>query len=175
MPCSRKTVNVSSRSTNLTFPPDPFIYNGPLGVYRFSSYSGSPLSFVWAATFFFTCLGDLFDTLSIHNHNAFDPYPNGSYKCKRYFTTSTAGERIACELNLNKVDAPGWRMTFYDIVQELQAIWFAALWFHSTMLGLPTMNLEVHRYVGDTGVTFFAETGSIIFMMIYPSNNVSVT
>ena len=38
--CSRKTVNVSSRSTNLTFPPDLFIYNGPLGVYRFSSYSG---------------------------------------------------------------------------------------------------------------------------------------
>ena len=66
-------------------------------------------------------------------------------------------------------------MTFYDIVQELQAIWFAALWFQSAMLGLPTMNLEVHRYVGGTGATFFAETGSIMFMMMDPSNNVSVT
>ena len=133
------------------------------------------MSFAWAATFFYTCLGDLFNDLSTQNHNAFDPYPDGSYKCKRYFTIPSAGERVACELNLNKVDAPGWSMTFYDIVQELQAIWFAALWFQNAMLGLPTMNLDVHRYVGGTGATFFAETGSIMFIMMYPSNNVSVT
>lgn len=169
-------MNLSFRSAKVTFLPDPYIFNGPLGVYRFSRYIGSPLSFEWAATFFYMCLGDIFNAVATQNHQPFDPYPDGAYKCQKTIPTFHDRETVFCRLVLHKVDAPNWNMTFYDIVQDLQAIWSSALYFQGAMFGLPSMNVEVHRYLGEgLRATFLAETGAMLFMMRYPANNVSVT
>ncbi|KAL2038477.1 hypothetical protein N7G274_008816 [Stereocaulon virgatum] len=163
------------QSAKVTFVPDPYIFNGPMGIYRFSRYTGSLLTFEWAATFFYMCLGDIFNAIATQNHQPFDPYPNGVYECEKTIPTFHDREIVFCQLVLHKVDAPIWDMTFYDIVQDLQAIWFAALHFRSEMFGLPSMNVEVHRYVEGLRGTFLAETGAMLFMMRYFANNVSVT
>jgi hypothetical protein len=156
--------------------PDPYIFDGPLGIYRFSRYMGSPLTFEWAATFFYMCLGDIFNAVATQNHQPFDPYPNGAYQCQKTFPTLRDRETVFCQLVLHKVNAPNWNMTFYDIVQDLQAIWDSALIFRSAMFGVPSMDVEVHRYV-DEGLraTFLAENGAMLFMIRYAANNVSVT
>ena len=163
------------RSANLTFPPDPFVYHGHLGIYRFTDYTGSPLSFIWAATFFYTCLGELFDAIAGPNYKASDPYPDGIYTCKKKFNLSSLGDSVVCQLDFRKVAYPGWNMTFFDLAQELQAIWFAALWFQNPLFALPSMRLDIHRYVGTSRATFLAEIGSIMFTYKPAANNVSVT
>lgn len=55
-------------------------------------------------------------------------------------------------------------MTFSDIADDLEALYYAALWFEDKPGKVPQMDVEVYRYKGrDVGPKFLASRGSLVF------------
>jgi len=53
-------------------------------------------------------------------------------------------------------------MTYADLAADVEALWYAALWFSDEVYGFPMMDLTVHRFLsGEYGPTFFTEQGHI--------------
>lgn len=81
--------------------------------------------------------------------------------------TFPIGSTARFGLELERVAAPGWYMTFADIVDDLEAIYYAALWFEDQPASLPEMKVDIYRYKnGGTkpgGATFLASRGSLSF------------
>lgn len=51
-------------------------------------------------------------------------------------------------------------MTYADLAADIEALWYAALWFADEVYGFPMMDLTVNRFLsGDSGPTFLAERG----------------
>ena len=53
---------------------------------------------------------------------------------------------------MTKVEAPGWSMSFSDVADDLEALWYAALWFENMAAGFPEMNFEVYKLRRQRGV-----------------------
>jgi len=171
-------INSFSRSLNnsLQTPPDPFVFWGTKGLYKFSHYHAGTLTDIWAATFMLSCLVDLFNAISEQDWQPQDPYPGGSYSCNHYFPVPRvpALTSFTARMELNKVAAPRWEMTFADLAFDIETIWYAFLWFQDPYFGVPAMDIEVHRFVeGESGPTYLAERGWVAFEF-YNANNVSV-
>ena len=167
-------MNLFPRSTNLTAPPDPFIW---LGIYRLDHFSSGPtLMLPWLATFFISCLKDLFDLVARTGCKVSDPYPGGAYLCIREFMSPPPITTFRCRLELRKVRSyPYWVMSIHDLVQDIDGLWQASLWFLSSIAGVPMMNIDVHRYrMGTTGSTFFAQRGKFSFTNPRATSNVSI-
>lgn len=155
--------------------PDPWVYWGTKGLYKFSNYQTITLTEIWAATFMLSCFADLFNAISEQNRQPSQAYPGGSYQCKHDFSLPRYPtlEPFTARLQLNKVAAPRWEMTFANLAYDVETIWYAFLWFQE--LGVPNMDIEVHRFVnGESGPTFLAERGWVAFEF-YSVNNVSVS
>ena len=48
-------------------------------------------------------------------------------------------------LIMTKVEAPDWHVIFSNVADDLEALWYAALWFEERPSGFPTMDFEVKR------------------------------
>ena len=55
-------------------------------------------------------------------------------------------------------------MTFSDVVEDLEALWYAALWFETRASGVPEMDFEVFKFTrqssGERGTSFLASRGN---------------
>lgn len=154
-------------------PPDPWVYSGVHGRYRFSSFTEPSIQLLYLSSFLFTCLADVFDAIANQNFPAHQAYPGGRYDC-RYTYSFPHGASIFA-LELVKVEAPNWDFTFADIGADLSAIFSAAQFFESPIYGVPEMKIDVFRYrSGVSGRTFLASQGGFAFQYL-PTANVSVT
>jgi hypothetical protein len=52
-------------------------------------------------------------------------------------------------LKMERIDAPGWAMTFADIADDLEALYYAALFFDNEPGVMPGMDVTIHRYRTD--------------------------
>lgn len=67
--------------------------------------------------------------------------------------------------------APGWRMSFANIADDLEALYNAALHFEDAPGELPGMTLRIFRFRnGDSGPVFFASQGSLVFGLASATN-----
>lgn len=65
-------------------------------------------------------------------------------------------------LEMTKIEAPGWSMTFSDIADDLEALWYAALWYEARAAGFPESDVNVYK-MGKGGKMFLASRGSFKF------------
>ena len=144
-----------------TSPPDPWTYMGPKGRYKFSNYRNPSVRLGWLATFLMTCMGDVFEATARQGFKPDEPYPDGSYNCHlRYLFPS--GSSVTFILEMTKAEAPGWSMTFSNIADDLEALWYAALWFEGRAAGFPEADFEVYR-LGQQSNSFLACRGNFKF------------
>ena len=144
-------------------PPDPWKYLGPKGLYILSNYQEPKIKLSWFAAFIVTCMGDLVESIARQGFQPNDPYPDGDYACDLDYSFPT---RLAVrfELRLEKAVATDWYMTFADISDDLEALYFASLWFEDQAASMPSMDVEIHRYrSGHTGPPFLASKGGFSF------------
>ena len=142
-------------------PPDPWTYIGPKGRYKFSNYSNPSVRLGWLATFLMTCMGDVFEATARQGFKPDEPYPDGIYNCHlRYIFPS--GSSVTFALEMTKIEAPGWSMTFSNIADDLEALWYAALWFEGRVAGFPEADFEVYRS-GQQSKSFLACRGNFKF------------
>lgn len=75
---------------------------------------------------------------------------------------------------MKKKEAPDWHMTFFDVVGDLEALWYAALWFEDRIGGVPEMDFDVHKNQqcasGGRGPTFLASRGNLAYSLAVTSN-----
>ncbi|MCJ1457198.1 hypothetical protein MMC28_007565 [Mycoblastus sanguinarius] len=149
-------------STNLSFiPPDPFFYTGPDGIYRLSNYQGPTFRLPWVSFYITLCVLDLWDAIASREHQAQDAYPNGFYSCEKSYTFPY-GPLASFRLVLTKVPAPDWSMTYSDLVDDIEALQYAAMWFDDPFYGFPAMDIQIVRFKsGYSAPTFVASRGSI--------------
>lgn len=50
------------------------------------------------------------------------------------------------KMEINRVPAQNWNMTFKDLAFDIETIWYAFLWFQDPQFGVPTMDIEVNRF-----------------------------
>lgn len=161
------TKNVARFQTSHIPPPDPWTYVGPKGQYKFSDYHNPRIRLGWLATFLLTCMGDVFDATATQGFKPGQPYPDGLYDCHLRYLFPSGSLRVFA-LEMTKVKAPGWSMTFSDVADDLEALWYAALWFEGRSAGFPEMNFEVYKSgqqssFGENGKSFLACRGSFRF------------
>jgi len=151
----------------------PFVYHGVKGFYTLSHFTGDTLTPIWVATFLFQCLVGLFNDITSGGRRPYDPYPRGRFSCNHEFPYHH-GITFRAILNLDKVQYPGWYMTYADLAADVEALWYAALWFSDAVFGFPMMDLTVDRYIsGGFGPTFEAERGNFRWEF-YSATNASV-
>lgn len=154
-------------------PPDPWTYIGPTGRYKFFNYHGHRIRLSWLATFLVTCMGDVYDATATQGFRPDEPYPDGVYECQLDYTFPS-GSSAVFALEMTKVEAPDWYMTFSDIVNDLEALWYAALWFEGPAGGFPEIDFEVFKFErqssGSRGVAFLASRGSFGVALTVPAN-----
>ena len=154
-------------------PLDPWTYMGPKGRYEFSNYRNPSIKPNWLATFLLTCLGDIFDATATQGFRPDEPYPDGTYNCHLVYV-STSGSRADFALGITKIEAPVWYMTFSDIVNGLEALWYAALWFEERAAGVPEMDFNVYQFDRQSsdarGSSFLASRGNFSFALIGEAN-----
>lgn len=110
-----------------------------------------------------TCMGDISDAISHHGFSPSDPYPQGLYNCQLdyYFPSSEKG---SFSLELTKMEAQSWYMTLSDIQDDLEALWYAIMWFDEIPGTVPSMDISIRRFrLGSSGPTFLASQGHIAF------------
>ena len=63
-------------------------------------------------------------------------------------------------------------MTFADVADDLEALWYAALWFEGRAAGFPEMDFEVYRFekADRSGKTFLASRGIFAFPLASAAN-----
>ena len=70
---------------------------------------------------------------------------------------------------MTKIEAPDWHMTFSDVLGDLEALWYAALWFEDRIGGIPEMDFEVRRNQryssGGRGPFFLASRGNLAYLL----------
>lgn len=75
---------------------------------------------------------------------------------------------------MTKVEAPDWYMTFSDIADDLEALWYATLWFEERPAGVPAMDFEVTKHQkqspGSKGPSFLASRGNFGFALTGMAN-----
>lgn len=144
-------------------PPDPWTYLGPTGRYKFSNYRNPSIKLSWLATFLITCIGDVFDATANQGFKPDEPYPDGVYNCELDYIFPSRSSGIFA-LEMTRIDAPSWHMTFSDVVEDLEALWYAALWFETRASGVPEMDFEVFKFTrqssGERGTSFLASRGN---------------
>ena len=134
---------------------------GPKGQYRFSNYHSPSVRLGWLATFLMTCMGDVFEATARQGFKPDAPYPGGMYNCHlRYFFPT--GSWVTFVLEMTKTEGTGWSMTFSDIADDLEALWYAALYFEERAAGFPEVDIEVYR-LGQRSKPFLACRGNFKF------------
>ena len=112
-------------------------------------------------------MGDVFESTARQGFKPDEPYPDGVFNCHlRYMFPS--GSSSIFVLALRRERAPGWSMTFSDVADDLEALWYAALWFEGRIGGFPESNFEVYRSARDSGggkKLFLASSGSFEFAL----------
>lgn len=68
--------------------------------------------------------------------------------------------------------APGWSMTFSDVAEDLEALYYAALWFEDKPGVMPGMDFETHRYRG-LKPKFLASRGKMFLTRTVGANDTS--
>lgn len=113
-------------------------------------------------------MGDVYDATANQGFRPDEPYPNGLYKCELDYTFPSRSSGIFA-LEITKLEAPDWYMTFTNIVDDLEALWHAALWFENRAGGVPEMDFEVFRF-DSRGVSFLASRGNFGAALTVPAN-----
>ena len=164
------------RSTNgKDITPDPFAYAGIYGVYTLSTYRSPLLRPSYVATFLMTCLGDLSDATSEQSYKPSDPYPDSLYVCNLRYTFPNF-DIMTFHLELKKIAAAGWEMTFSDLAHDLEELWYALMWFDDKPGMVPNLEIGVQKYTkGVPGPKFQAAAGSLTFREGRIEGNVSVS
>ena len=66
-------------------------------------------------------------------------------------------------------------MSFSDVADDLEALYYASLWFEDRAGGMPAVDVEVSRYkMGSMGPTFKAEKGTMEFGVSVGGNRTGV-
>ena len=121
-------------------------------------------------------MGDVFDAIASQGFKPDDPYPDGVYHCHLAysFPSRTFAEGVDFTLEMRKIEAPDWHMTFSDVTEDLEALWFAALRFEDRVGGFPEIDIEVHRNPrsssGGRGPLFLASRGSLAYALSATTN-----
>ena len=146
---------------------------GPKGRYKFSNYHNPSVRLGWLATFLLTCMGDIFDAVANQGFRPDDPYPDGIYNCHLDYLFPYASSGVFA-LEMTKIDAPDWQMTFSDVADDLEAIWYSALHFEQRAAGVPGMNFDVYRFGRQSSVgrgnAFLASRGNLVFALAGTAN-----
>lgn len=118
-------------------------------------------------------MGDVYDAIATQGFSPDEPYPDGVYECQLDYMFPS-GSSAVFALEMTKVEAPDWYMTFSDIVNDLEALWYAALWFEGPAGGFPEIDFEVSKFErqssGSRGVAFLASRGSFGVALNAPAN-----
>lgn len=130
-----------------TSPPDPWTYLGPKRKYKLTDYRNPGVNLGSLATFLLTCMGDIFDATATQGFKPDEPYPDGVYNCHLRYVFPHS-KPVFFALEMKKTEAPGWSMTFSDVADDLEALWYAALWFEGRATGFPELYFGV--YAKDT-------------------------
>ena len=108
-------------------------------------------------------MGDIVDFFAHQGFLPNAPYPDGQYLCNLTYGFPS-GAKVKFGLGLTKVEAPDWEMTFADIADDLEALYYGALRFDAELGGVPNMDVQVHRLNQKSVMkTFLASEGSISF------------
>ena len=106
-------------------------------------------------------MGDVFEATARQGFKPDEPYPDGIYNCHlRYFFPF--GSSVTFVLEMTKTEGPGGSMTFSDIADDLEALWYAALYFEGRAAGFPEANFEVYK-LGQLSKSFLASRGNFKF------------
>ncbi len=66
-------------------------------------------------------------------------------------------------------------MTFVDVADELEALWYAFMWLDKEPGMVPGMDVEIRRSRrGSPGRTFLGSKGNMAFSQIRGTSNISV-
>ena len=134
---------------------------GPHGRYKFSNYRNPSVKLGWLATFLVTCMGDVYEATARQGFKPNQPYPGGMYSCHlRYLFP--CGSLATFDLEMKKIEVPASSMTFSDIADDLEALWYAALWFEERAAGFPEADFEVYK-LGQQSNAFMARGGNFKF------------
>lgn len=118
-------------------------------------------------------MGDVFDATATQGFRPDQPYPGGFYDCHlKYLFPS--GSLSGFALEMTKVEAPGWSMTFSDVADNLEALWYAALWFEGRSAGFPEMDFEVYKSGQQAAKRFLACRGNFRFAQVGTANTSTV-
>ena len=148
---------------------DPWTYMGPKGGYEFSNYRNPSIKPNWLATFLLTCLGDISDAIATQGFRPDEPHSDGTYNCHLDYVFPS-GSRGDFALEITNIEPPDWYMTFSDIVDDLEALWYAALRFEKRAAGVPEMDFNVYQFDQQSsdarGSSFLASRGNFSFALI---------
>ncbi len=118
-------------------------------------------------------MGDVFDATAYQGFRADEPYPNGLYDCRLDYTFSSGSSGIFT-LEMIKIEASDWYMTSSDFMDDLEALWYATMWFEETAAGVPEMDVDVYKVdrqsSGGKGASFLASRGSVTFALTGTAN-----
>ena len=103
-------------------------------------------------------MGDVYDAIANQGFKPDEPYPDGRYKCQLDYMFPFGSSGIFA-LEITKLEAPDWYMTFSNVMDDLEALWYAALWFEDRPGGAPGMDFEVFKF-NSKGISFLAARGS---------------
>ena len=118
-------------------------------------------------------MGDVFDATATQGFRPDDPYPDGIYDCHLdyIFPSSSSG---VFALQMTKIGGSNWHMTFSDVADDLEALWYAALWFEESAASVPEMDFEVYKFdrqnPGGRGALFLASRGKFAFALLSTAN-----
>ncbi len=116
-----------------------------------------------------TCVGDVFDATAKQGFRPDQPYPGGIFSCHLTYLFPTGSAKVFA-LEMRRVEAPNWSMTFSDVADDLEALWYAALFFENRLSGFPEMNFDVYKFrqqagTGNRGQPFLASRGNLAFTL----------
>lgn len=146
-------------------PPDPWTYLGPKRQYKFSNYRPPSVNLGWLATFLLTCMGDVFDATATQGFRPDEAYPDGVYNCHLRYVFPH-GKPVVFSLEMTRTEAPDWSMTFSDVADDLEALWYAALWFEGRLTGFPELDFGVY----EKNTRFLVSRGNFRFTVLGVAN-----
>lgn len=118
-------------------------------------------------------MGDVFDAIASQGFKPDEPYPDGVYNCHLAYSFPSRS-CVDFTLEIEKIEAPDWYMTFSDVPEDLETLWIAALWFEDRIGGFPEMDFDVHRNQryssGGRGPLFLASRGNLAYALSVNSN-----
>lgn len=115
----------------------------------------------------------MYDATASQGFRPDEPYPDGIYNCHLDYTFPSGSSRGEFTLQMTRVETSEWYMTFSDVVDDLEALWYSALYFEGRAAGVPEMDFLVYKSERQSSgrvALFLASRGNFAFALTSTTN-----